>query len=759
MRKLLEILFLLIIWYSVFFGVSFAKTWVWGIDDINIISRSERWADEALRYWNNTEYKKFIDQKDQYDKYMDELKENDLWKYVDEKKKQSVTIWRNNYLEENFIDEITIDSVIDKYLDYNLRWSQSYHFNKNRIIVHHTASEYHSEDSPEDVRISLRNIYRYHAITRWWWDVWYNFIIDQFWNIYEWRAWWDWVVWAHAKRNNVSSIWISLIWNFQYQIPTDQQFEALVNLTTALSKKYNINPNELVSYHKEISTEPYIVDTENYSIAWHRDAWHTSCPWENLYKRLDELRKAVTDGLKWIKYVSSNYSDMNITKKKAEKTTTMLTSKNDQEFTIKSKDSWKKINSYTVNKKFVINGNQDTIIFKHRLNDMIKSCYTKNSTFSVESCDYKDWKLSFILKYNLTNSTLTQKVYVEWEKANYIFNLNLTWQKDIDMSLENKKQAYITEKWFKLATIFSEKVKYKVTLNDAKKSLKSKVRVLLYELSVDFSKWIMRCEKWCTVKVDWISLWEKKDIIVEENSEWINISLDWTDMKWYKILISNKDEISVMNYDRKSYAGIPWNVFRWNIEIRKDKIKPIWQSVVSEYVVINELDFNDYLNWIAEMNDQQHIEKIKAMSLIIKDYILFYMSKKNIHPSIPENSSYNAVDDARIFQKYVWSWNERTVKRWFTALNLTRDQIILYDGYIPILPYFNCSAWFTWTGKEKYWWTDTPYLSSKLDFVTCKDFNWHGVWLSGQWADFMAQRWMKYKDIIKYYYDMDVSDM
>jgi hypothetical protein len=41
------------------------------------------------------------------------------------------------------------------------------------------------------------------------------------------------------------------------------------------------------------------------------------------------------------------------------------------------------------------------------------------------------------------------------------------------------------------------------------------------------------------------------------------------------------------------------------------------------------------------------------MSLISKSYALFYMHPKNIHPNIPSKATYQAVDDPRIFQKYV----------------------------------------------------------------------------------------------------------
>jgi peptidoglycan hydrolase-like amidase len=85
-------------------------------------------------------------------------------------------------------------------------------------------------------------------------------------------------------------------------------------------------------------------------------------------------------------------------------------------------------------------------------------------------------------------------------------------------------------------------------------------------------------------------------------------------------------------------------------------------------------------------------------------------------------------------------------------LEVTKNQIVMYEWYLPILPYFNCSAWFTLSAKEKRWWNDTPYLQSLLDFDTCNDFAWHWVWLSWKWAERLAKKWMNYNDILQYYY-------
>ena len=45
--------------------------------------------------------------------------------------------------------------------------------------------------------------------------------------------------------------------------------------------------------------------------------------------------------------------------------------------------------------------------------------------------------------------------------------------------------------------------------------------------------------------------------------------------------------------------------------------------------------------------------KNEVMALISKSYALFYMQPENQHPNIPSKSTYNAVDNPNIFQKYV----------------------------------------------------------------------------------------------------------
>ena len=117
------------------------------------------------------------------------------------------------------------------------------------------------------------------------------------------------------------------------------------------------------------------------------------------------------------------------------------------------------------------------------------------------------------------------------------------------------------------------------------------------------------------------------------------------------------------------------------------------------------------------------------------------------------NARYTAIDNPDFFQKYVWAWLEKTLTKRYQALNATENEVVMYNWYLQILPYFNYSAGFTLSAEEKRWWNDTPYLNSTFDFEHCNDFSGHWVWLAGKWAERFAKNWMKYDQILKYYYD------
>ncbi len=154
--------------------------------------------------------------------------------------------------------------------------------------------------------------------------------------------------------------------------------------------------------------------------------------------------------------------------------------------------------------------------------------------------------------------------------------------------------------------------------------------------------------------------------------------------------------ISFPSYERKSYSGIMWNRFRGSIEIRYGDVSLLDGSKKTQFHVINTLPFKQYLYGLAEIDPSEHATKHRIMAMLTKTYALFYSNGKNVHPAIPAGSDYNAVDDARIFQKYGGYGVEESMPQRKAVIDSTYNDLLLYNDAIPIVPYFSCSAGFTW---------------------------------------------------------------
>ena len=569
----------------------------------------------------------------------------------------------------------------DKYLSY----PEYFNHHKNKIVIHHTATDYDPNRSKEDVESYLRKIYKYHTIDRKFWDIWYNFLIDQLWNIYEWRAGWEWAVWMHASNNNVSSIWIALFWNFENDVPTEAQLSALINLTTAIAKYYNIDPQwKTHTFEINTSKEPYVTEKENYNIMWHENIKATACPWKNLYIFLPKLRDEVDFRLKnWIVW------------------------------DIPLPSSWLKI---LEEEKFslqllTVNSGTNTV--------------TKTETNDTSS------NISFLERF-IKSQKENPKIFKHaWEE------------------LKNRYEWNITK-----ASTSMEKIVRKYSIDDVKDLVNKDISVLLYELTTKYDSFDIKCEWKCIFTIDGVDYnWTWATLTFLSNK--IRVKSDFELFANYVSVKSTIDNwvVEVTNYNRKSYVWIPWNTFKWKLKFEK-WIYPLknWEQK-SDFIVVNTLSFSEYMKWIVETNDTETLEKNKVMAMISKNYALFYLNKENFHPNISEIADYTAIDDPDFFQKYVWAWLERTLTKWYQALNATKNQIVMYNNYLPILPYFSCSAWFTLSAEDKRWWNDTPYLQSTYDFDSCDKFSWHWVWLAGKWAERLAKQWVTYDQILKYYYD------
>ena len=168
----------------------------------------------------------------------------------------------------------------------------------DRIVLHHTAENLNQD---ADDATLLRAIYYYHARTRGWWDIGYNYIVGQRGQIYEWRAGGDYIEGAHAFANNLGSVGVSVIGNFEHMTLNKDQRKWLESVLITLAKKYGISVNEMttgVRTCKSWSASDCLFDENSvFRLHGHRDVGYTSCPGTKLYSLLPEIRAKVAESV------------------------------------------------------------------------------------------------------------------------------------------------------------------------------------------------------------------------------------------------------------------------------------------------------------------------------------------------------------------------------------------------------------------------------------------------------------------------------
>jgi hypothetical protein len=158
----------------------------------------------------------------------------------------------------------------------------------SHAVVHHTAMT----NNPPDPSQEIRSIWNLHVYGNGWSDIGYNFLIDQFGNIYQGRynPWLDStdVQGAHATSANVKSVGVSVLGNFGISaggIPDPRALRSLEGLVAWRFDQRSLNPLDSASIPTNLGG-PRVVGR----ICGHRDVGTTECPGENLYIVLPSVR-------------------------------------------------------------------------------------------------------------------------------------------------------------------------------------------------------------------------------------------------------------------------------------------------------------------------------------------------------------------------------------------------------------------------------------------------------------------------------------
>ena len=167
----------------------------------------------------------------------------------------------------------------------------------DKIILHHTVTSGGNDPAAE-----VRAIYYYHAVTRGWGDIGYNFLVDKFGNIYEGRYGGPDVVGGHVSYWNDGSMGVSVLGCYDNgacptpQVPAGATLAAVADLVAWASNRRGLDPRAFQTFDNPHGYAP----VSTYVLAGHRDYAATTCPGGNLYAELPNLRQMAWE--RWPQY-------------------------------------------------------------------------------------------------------------------------------------------------------------------------------------------------------------------------------------------------------------------------------------------------------------------------------------------------------------------------------------------------------------------------------------------------------------------------
>lgn len=147
-----------------------------------------------------------------------------------------------------------------------------------KIIVHHTVTD----NDAIDPLAALRSVYYYHAVTRGWGDIGYNYLVDWQGRVYEGRFGGVNVIGGHALQFNTGSIGIALLGNFDIANPPQVMLDSIARLVRLRAPQVDVTTS--ADFHDLLACP---------NLCGHRDVLSTSCPGELCYPLLPKLRGAI----------------------------------------------------------------------------------------------------------------------------------------------------------------------------------------------------------------------------------------------------------------------------------------------------------------------------------------------------------------------------------------------------------------------------------------------------------------------------------
>lgn len=591
------------------------------------------------------------------------------------------------------------------------RWSLQYSHAVRMLVVHHTALTVLGDARSGVER--MRALYQYHASNLGWGDTGYHYVIDERGNIYEGKHGGAFVVGGHAYCNNVGTIGIALMGNFEVEEPSQDQVKALQWLSRELSQQYNIDLNRGVVFHGREYASP---------IVGHENLLSTLCPGYFLksvlpqvvvHARTGDINAAVKFPTIPGRKKLTNPNDL-----LSEQGT--LTAFGRTSFTMNPGGKQRISLTYRAGKygtrvgtviADAIFSTSDISLFLEDANRLVPIRNQVKMNIDVPALE--EATISLILQAPPEQGTFTFSLGSVRYTITAVGRRSRLYDPDLQQSsLPSSKNSSSAR-----SQTLSPNIRVRLSLKSSSPSITFPAGGTINALPVARGTTvdILQTNDGCSVQSNGRTLIKGSPLRFTSFSGDFSVLLGSNLMRYYDGVL----ECRVMN---------------------------------SGLTLINELSLEQYMLGLGEEPDTEHKEKQKAFAIAARTYAAHYLDAQ--HRKFP-NMPFDASDDPREFQVYIGKAFSQKNPVWAQVVRETVGQVLTYRGAIIKPPYFHSSDGRTRSPKEAGW-NNFPFaeiFTSKQD-PWCKGspLSGHGVGMSGCGALGQARVGKTAEEILQYYY-------
>ncbi len=606
----------------------------------------------------------------------------------------------------------------------NYRWPQRYSPKVQVLTVHHTAQKVTGDNRSGVER--MRALYEYHANSRGWGDIGYNFVIDEEGQIYEGRAGGKSVVGGHAYCANVGTIGIALMGNFEVERPTQTQVKSLQWLLADLADEYRITLSRKIRFHGS-NMEP---------IVGHKTFVSTMCPGYYIWETLSQIRRNTSSG-------NTNNPVRFPRPPGITKTKRTIRSALDPTLTAVGSTELTGPPGGQTRLSLLFRAGSSTAQRRSRIADVIRSDSRIGIWQELNGREMRVRRELILAEAVRKGKTLILSLRIQFPRDSGTYTLRIG---NVSYMLRVTGKRIDTERFTSRVSTMPPPTRVQQSISRPRPVRTSRTPTVTPSQSTTSDSIRIRLG----YENDTATIYSNRGLLIEGKTDSharINLSKNGSrcvamegsrQLAQGRVRLISRDGITTIESWEKNA-----NRFRGIIECR---------IVDGELTLINELPLESYLSGLAEEPDTEPYEKQRAFAIAARSYAAHYMESANRKfPGKP----YDGDDSPARFQKYGGVAFEQANAKWTQAVRSTDGIVVMKNGQVVKTPYFSSDDGRTRSPEENGW-SNFPFaevFSSKPDpWCAGLELRGHGVGMSGCGSEAQAEEGKSAEEILEYYY-------